>query len=71
MPETAAKPMDVFIVVDSADDPVYRHPSRVARVLLSQFEVQSLTILERATGMTSTYRSNPEGATPIGRGSNA
>ena len=71
MPEAAAKPMDVFIVVDDANDPVYRHPSRVVRVLMSEFAVQSVTVLERATGMTSSYRADPESASAVGRGRNA
>lgn len=53
--------MDVFLTVDNADHVYYRRPMKVAIALLygdpgPGTRVRTVTVLDRSTGLTSTYR---------------
>jgi hypothetical protein len=53
--------MDVFVIVDSHDHPAYRRPYQVANALTAEhvhgWQVRSVTVLDRSTGLLSIYRS--------------
>lgn len=52
--------MDVFIVVDNADHPAYRHPHHAANALTAEhvhgWQVRSVTVLDKSTGLTTNFR---------------
>jgi hypothetical protein len=49
--------VDIFLVVDGADHPLYRRPHRIADILRGEaIAVRSVAILDRKTGMMNAYR---------------
>jgi hypothetical protein len=54
--------IDVFVVAEGADAPEYRRPNTVAAALhAGGLVVRSVTILDKSTGLTSTWRDSAAG----------